>query len=65
MENQKVEPEPQHIRDILPDVMQNIEGRMQRRRRSRTIQAVKDFLAGQRNPAKWHILKARTKHVRQ
>jgi len=38
--------EPQHIKEILPEVMKNIEARMKRHRRNRIIDAVGDFLKG-------------------
>lgn len=59
--------EPQHIRDILPDVMRDIEQRVEQRRRRQgnVIEAVKGFLAGQRKPGKGHTLKVRSRHVRE
>jgi len=63
MENQKVEPEPERIGPIAERVLKDIEQR--RQRRCGVIEAVKDFLSGQRNPAKGHTLKVRTKHVRE
>ncbi len=37
--------EPQHIKEILPGVMLEIERRMKRQRRQRVVSAVGDFMS--------------------
>ena len=62
----QLDSEPERIGPIVERRFAELVAQGERQRQQgRVVEAVQDFLAGQRNPAKRHRLKARAKNVRE